>query len=168
MPDGDVPRPEELLVIFTPGTGSPFAPSGSFKVEDPVNPRPIALFGTIYWCQQHPTNWKALIAEAAFEIRAGFRKQLDVQGNATTDTGWDIALATSWCMFFDASSDSSAAVDEAKWCEWGLRSTGNSCEPHTCADQQGFEYPLTGCYRQLYSGQRLAGRRIRGSLSGVA
>lgn len=150
LPNGLEPDPNAILVIFPPTSSSPASPSDTLKVEDPLNPRNMAIFGTIYWCQLHPDNWRALIAESAFEIRAAFRKQLEVQGNATTDTGWDIVLAKSWCMFYDSSDHSQAAVDEAKYCEWGLRpsSNGNSCESNTCLDSQGKSYPFTGCYRQ--------------------
>ncbi|WP_379910535.1 M12 family metallo-peptidase [Marinobacterium aestuariivivens] len=150
LPDGREPDPSSILVILPPTSSSPASPSQSLTIEDPSNPRNMAIFGTIYWCQLHPDNWRALIAETAFEIRAAFRKKLDVQGNGTTDTGWDIVLAKSWCMFYDASDYSDFAVDEAKFCEWGLRpsSGGNSCEANICGDAQGMEYPLTGCYRQ--------------------
>jgi hypothetical protein len=145
---GGVPPPDELLVVSAPDDGSALPPSTEANATvPPGTPVAIAMFGTMLWCQKHPTNWVSLIGESVLEMRSGFRT--DQPGPADTDTGWDITLEKTWCMFWDEDDPSEEAVDEARWCEWGLRppAIGSPCEPYTCIDGGGHEYPFTGCHK---------------------
>lgn len=143
VPGGGVPSPSQLLVTFTPtDTALPTA-TNDIAVADPITFTPLALFGSMYWCQQHPTNWKSLIAESGYEIRQGFRSE--EPGAGTTDTGWNIVFKASWCMFWDANDNSQAAIDEAQQCDWG-KDAFAQCVPQTCTDVNGHDYPFTGCY----------------------
>ncbi|MGR8981230.1 MAG: hypothetical protein ACU84H_14200 [Gammaproteobacteria bacterium] len=140
-PDGTAPGAADVMVVWpSQSTGGSL---DDLALPPSSNPVQLALFGNIMWCQKFLNNWPVLIFDTHHEVILGFR-------SSSEDTGVDIVVDdTAWCMVFDPDpTDPVAAMDEAKWCEWGQRVNGDQCVAQPpCLDSQGRQYPFTGDYR---------------------
>ena len=140
-PDGTIPGADDIATVFPSNTAG--GNLDDLTVLPPANPVQLALFGNIMWCQEYLNNWPVLLFDTFHEIILGFR-------SSEEDTGVDIVVdGSAWCMVYDSDpADPQVAREEAKWCEWGQRANGETCDPQPpCQDSTGLEYPFTGDYR---------------------